>query len=217
MVKSDTQVKFTNMVKPYVLQSLIMTCEELKCIRERLKMNQTEFAKFLNVPYRTYYKWEAGNIKTPPIAITCFKMLKCLMVNELLDDYSKNSQTMEQTAEDILNEILADTPKAFKNDHVQQLEPELKDVSKSAQMHLINLTKKYQKGSIPISALQQAETDFTNGNYERVISLGESAREPTAAEIREVERSFSSMEEPKTVPTALTTERIERLIRHLKS
>jgi len=124
---------------------------------------------------------------------------------------------MKKTVEDILNEILADNPKELENNYVSQSDPESKDLSKSAQMHLINLEKKYRKGTIHQRMFEKAVSAFSNGDFEDVISMGESLRNPTAAEIREVERSFSSMEEPKTVPTALTTERIERLIRHLKS
>jgi len=62
---------------------------ELTTLRERLEMNQTEFAKFLNVPYRTYIKWEAETNPPSAIALTSFKMLRFIIDNDLLEEYKK--------------------------------------------------------------------------------------------------------------------------------
>lgn len=64
-----------------------MTSKDLKALRKRLSMTQAEFVLFLDVPYRTYVKWESGENKITPIASTCFKMLAYLIDNGLLDDY----------------------------------------------------------------------------------------------------------------------------------
>jgi len=61
--------------------------KELLALRTQLGMNQTKFAEFLNVPYRTYIKWEAGTNPPSAIALTTFKMLQFIIDNGLLEQF----------------------------------------------------------------------------------------------------------------------------------
>lgn len=68
-----------------------------------------------------------------------------------------------------------------------------KDLSKVANMVLISLTKKLQKGEINQQYLTKAETHFANGEYNSVIgmSINKQADIPTAADIKAVEKQMN--------------------------
>ena len=48
---------------------------ELRILREKLGMNQTEMAKRLRTPYRTYVDWERGARRIPGVCETAVELL----------------------------------------------------------------------------------------------------------------------------------------------
>lgn len=61
-------------LKPMATQS-IPTASEIKAIRKRLGLSQSEAARRVGVSWRTWARWEAGS-KIPPIAIFAFDALE---------------------------------------------------------------------------------------------------------------------------------------------
>ena len=52
-----------------------MTHRELQLLREKVGLNQTQMAKRLRTPYRTYVNWERGDRPIPGICEVAVELL----------------------------------------------------------------------------------------------------------------------------------------------
>ena len=60
-----------------------MKAKEIKSIRDRLDMKQSEFAKYLGVATLTVSQWETGVRKPSKLALAAIKMLEELKLMEV--------------------------------------------------------------------------------------------------------------------------------------